>query len=148
MLIPEYGLNLEHDGTLWHNKICDNVRDEYIKEKFSEIKIKRLVDFKDNSKKDLLNLKTILSSLRDKLESPIIFDYTDYVVKSFIDSYITELTLINIWHYKKGLNFDELDNKISTYFNYEVMKNLVSILKECVWEALKSLYLNIVSNGF
>ena len=129
---PEYGLDLEHDGTLWHNRVCDNVRDEYIKEKFSEIKIKRLVDFKDNSKKDLLNLKTILSSLRDKLESPIIFDYTDYVVKSFIDSYITELTLINIWHYKKGLNFDELDNKISTYFNYEVMKNLVSILKECV----------------
>ena len=130
---PEYGLDLEHDGTRWHNRFCDNVRDSYIKEKYKNIKIERLVDFKNNSKKDLTNLKNILSSLKIKLEKPIIFDFTDYVVKSFIESYIMELTQINIWHYKKGIDFDELKNKVSICScNYEDLLQLISIFKECV----------------
>jgi len=135
---PEYGLDLEHDGTFWHNRVCDNVRDEYIKEKYSKIKIERLVNFKDNNKKDLLNLKNILSRLK-RLNEPIIFNFTDYVVKSFIESHITELTLINTFCYKgivKGVNFNNFLDIISKLSyckkNYEELEKLIPIFKECV----------------
>lgn len=130
---PEYGLDLEHDGTLFHNRVCDNVRDQYIKEKYNNIRIERISDFKNNSDNKKLELKNILSSLKIKLEKPIIFDFTDYVVKSFIDSFIIELTIINIWHYKKEVDFDELKNKINKYScNYDDLLKLIPIFKECV----------------
>ena len=130
---PEYGLDLEHDGTKWHNRTCDNVRDQYIKEKYNNIRIERIIDFKNNSNNKKLELKNILSSLKNKLEKPIIFDFTDYVVKSFINSFITELTLINLWHYKKGVNFDELKDKINKYScNYDDLLKLITLFKESV----------------
>lgn len=129
---PEYGLNLEHDGTLWHNRICDNVRDKYIKEKYNNIRIERIIDFKENSKKSIKKLSAILISLKDKLDNPIIFDYTDYVVKSFINSYITELTLINIWHYKKNVSFDDMINKYNLGDKYSNLLQLITTFKNCV----------------
>lgn len=85
----EYGINIEHDGSTYHIKQLDEIRDKYLKIIFPNIIIIRVIDYmKYDSKKNYIvdikekdkliaGLKEIVS--KPKLPQPLLIDFREEI---------------------------------------------------------------------
>lgn len=86
----EYGINIEHDGSGYHDHFKDVVRDSYLKDYENIHQIYRIVDY---TKKQELSVKNRIKNLVSKSKyqkpkpNPNILTVINYTVKQFIIKY-------------------------------------------------------------
>lgn len=119
---PDYYVNLEHDGTKYHNPTRDMVRDEYLRSIIPDIQIKRVKDYTD---KKIINLKIILEDMiKQPKKPPLIFRYENYIYQHYLNIHSNALRILDFWHYKKNIPYGEIYNTIKGKYpddEYEVM---------------------------
>ena len=80
---PIRGINIEHDGSKYHEKddIGDKIRDEYLKEIYPNIIIKRIRDFDEGSYIKTNDFSKFLLTHENRiLNTPLIFNFSDRIV--------------------------------------------------------------------
>lgn len=78
---PFYHLNLEHDGSGWHEvEIFDLIRDEFLRTSYPSLKIERIEAF-DNSQDKQNEVRIILGKYKDPLTFPLVFRFEDEIVE-------------------------------------------------------------------
>lgn len=100
----KYGINIEHDGSTYHIELLDNIRDKYLKIKFPNIIIIRVVDYMKYSNKqysvDINERYKLITRLRDitnrhKLAQPLLIDFRDTVFIEYFKKYFLTLKHIS-----------------------------------------------------
>ena len=85
----EYGINIEHDGSTYHIKQLDEIRDKYLKIIFPNIIIIRVIDYMKYDKKknyivDIKEKEKLMTRLKEivskpKLPQPLLIDFREEI---------------------------------------------------------------------
>ena len=127
LLDPIRGVNIEHDGSKYHDKddIGDKIRDEYLREVYPELIIKRVRDFDENSATKISDFSEFLFRNENRiLDHPMSFDFSEQVLDRELCHHQVELKMI-LENLKTGKQLNQINLPLA-YSLYEFKKKLKS----------------------